>query len=424
MRASSRWTSSCRISAHDRAQLGGELRLPGGAHPPAADARGAARARRRRGRACGCSARAIRSTRSRDADELVSLRALPADVTTDGETVSFGAGLTYGELAVELGRHGLALHNLASLPHISVAGAIATGTHGSGNAQRQPRHGGARARAASRRPATSCGCAAATTDFDGAVVALGALGVVTRLTLAVEPAVRAAPARLRGPVVGGAGRALRRDHRRPATASASSPAGARSTQSGSRAAGRAPRRALRRAPGDGRAPPDHRLDPVNCTRAARRPRTVVGPAAALPHGLHAVQRRGDPERVPAAAPARGRRDRGRCAGSATGIRPLLQVTRDPHGRGRPAVDEPDVRARHGRAALHLGARPGGSRSRAGAARGRARAVRPRPHWGKVFLGAPDYPRGADFLALAERYDPRGAFRNGWLSAAPGPRCAR
>src|SRR3954468_6019957 len=69
-----------------------------------------------------------------DADELVSLRGLPADVAIEGTTVRFGAGLTYAELARELDRHGLALHNLASLPHISVAGAIATATHGSGDA--------------------------------------------------------------------------------------------------------------------------------------------------------------------------------------------------------------------------------------------------------------------------------------------------
>ena len=40
----------------------------------------------------------------------------------------------------------------------------------------------------------------------------------------------------------------------------------------------------------------------------------------------------------------------------------------------------------------------------------------RPHWGKVFLAAPggNYPRVAEFAALAERLDPRGAFRNDWL----------
>ena len=66
-----------------------------------------------------------------DADEQLTLDGLPADVVIDDDCVSFNAGLTYGALAEHLeGR--AALHNLASLPHISVAGAIATGTHGSG----------------------------------------------------------------------------------------------------------------------------------------------------------------------------------------------------------------------------------------------------------------------------------------------------
>ena len=71
-----------------------------------------------------------------DSAELVSLDALPADVEVDraARTVSFGAGLRYGELATALNAEGLALHNLASLPHISVAGAVATATHGSGDA--------------------------------------------------------------------------------------------------------------------------------------------------------------------------------------------------------------------------------------------------------------------------------------------------
>ncbi len=53
-------------------------------------------------------------------------------VEAGGKTVTVGAGYRYGELAVELDAKGLALHNMASLPHISVGGAVATATHGSG----------------------------------------------------------------------------------------------------------------------------------------------------------------------------------------------------------------------------------------------------------------------------------------------------
>ena len=124
-----------------------------------------------------------------DSAELVSLEGLPKDVAVDHEagTVSFSAGLRYGELATELEREGLALANLASLPHISVAGAVATATHGSGNAK-----GNLATSVASLELATSSGellnLSRGDPEFDGLVVGLGALGAVTRLTLDVEPA--------------------------------------------------------------------------------------------------------------------------------------------------------------------------------------------------------------------------------------------
>lgn len=70
-----------------------------------------------------------------DATEQVSLDALSPEfvVDRDAATVSFGAWLTYGQVADALSAQGLALANLASLPHISVGGAIATATHGSGD---------------------------------------------------------------------------------------------------------------------------------------------------------------------------------------------------------------------------------------------------------------------------------------------------
>ena len=70
-----------------------------------------------------------------DSDELVALEALPADLAVDraAGTVAFTGSLRYGDLADALAGEALALHNLASLPHISVAGAVATATHGSGD---------------------------------------------------------------------------------------------------------------------------------------------------------------------------------------------------------------------------------------------------------------------------------------------------
>ena len=63
---------------------------------------------------------------------LLSTEKLDRVVEIGDETVTVEAGIRYGELSGVLEGHGLALPNLASLPHVSVGGAIATGTHGSG----------------------------------------------------------------------------------------------------------------------------------------------------------------------------------------------------------------------------------------------------------------------------------------------------
>src|SRR5579862_5354453 len=70
-----------------------------------------------------------------DSPELVSLRGLPSDLELDAgaATVTCSAATSYGELAPRLHARGWALQNLASLPQITVGGAIATATHGSGD---------------------------------------------------------------------------------------------------------------------------------------------------------------------------------------------------------------------------------------------------------------------------------------------------
>ncbi|HEV6952268.1 MAG TPA: FAD-binding protein [Promicromonospora sp.] len=100
---------------------------------------------------------------------------------------SVRAGLRYGELAPALHAEGRALAAMASLPHISVAGAVATGTHGSGDGTRSLAGdvvGVELVTAAGETLTLRRGDA----DFPGAVVALGALGVVTRVELATAPA--------------------------------------------------------------------------------------------------------------------------------------------------------------------------------------------------------------------------------------------
>jgi alditol oxidase len=118
----------------------------------------------------------------------VSLSALPAGLETDSaaSVVQVPAGLTYAQLAAGLDARGLALHNLASLPHISVAGACATATHGSG-----PANQNLAAAVTALTLVTTDGdlleLARGDDGFDGAVVHLGALGVVVSLTLDVVP---------------------------------------------------------------------------------------------------------------------------------------------------------------------------------------------------------------------------------------------
>jgi xylitol oxidase len=104
-------------------------------------------------------------------------------------TVTVGAGVRYGQLAPQLHGKGFALHNLASLPHISIAGACATATHGSGE-----KNGNLASAVRALELVTAAGeivrlsADQSGDDFQGAVVGLGALGVVTKVTLAIEPA--------------------------------------------------------------------------------------------------------------------------------------------------------------------------------------------------------------------------------------------
>ncbi|MYR90784.1 FAD-binding protein [Streptomyces sp. SID685] len=109
------------------------------------------------------------------------------EVDTAARTVRVSGGVRYAELARAVHARGLALPNMASLPHISVAGSVATGTHGSGLAN-PPLASAVREVELVVADGTTVTIARGDARFDGAVTSLGALGVVTALTLDLEPA--------------------------------------------------------------------------------------------------------------------------------------------------------------------------------------------------------------------------------------------
>jgi alditol oxidase len=355
------------------------------------------------------------------AEQQVTLSALPADVVVDRDaaTVSFGAGLTYGELAGTLERERVALHNLASLPHISVAGAVATATHGSGDANRN-----LATAVAALELVTSSGelvtAARGDTDFDGMVVGLGALGVVTRLTLDVEPAYE-----MRQRVFEALAWDALFEHFDAITGSGYSvsilsylgdtvdqvwvrsrvtdaPEVVRDDLFGARPA------TVDRHPILG-------LDPVNCTPQLGRP----GPwSARLPYFRMGFTPSAGEELQSEYLVAREH------AGAA------IEAVRGLADRIRPVLHVCEIRTI---AADRLWMSPQYERDSVGihftwALEPEAvldvladlepalEPFDPRPHWGKLFLHAPRYERVADFARLAEQLDPRGAFRNDWLEA--------
>lgn len=121
---------------------------------------------------------------------LLSLQPLNGlvELNEAARTVTVGAGMKYGQLAPLLHERGFALPNLASLPHISVAGAVTTATHGSGVG-----NGNLATAVSGLELVTASGDVQTLTrandggTFKGAVVSLGALGVVTKVTLDLQP---------------------------------------------------------------------------------------------------------------------------------------------------------------------------------------------------------------------------------------------
>jgi alditol oxidase len=380
------------------------------------------------------AARQVRAVGSRhsfndiaDAEEQVALTALPADVVVDRDaaTVSFGAGLTYGELAGALEREGMALHNLASLPHISVAGAVATATHGSGDA-----NGNLATAVAALELVTSSGelvtAARGQPDFEGMVVGLGALGVVTRLTLDVEPAYE-----VRQRVFEELAWDELFEHFDEITGSGYSVSvlsylgetvdqvWVRSRVTGVPEVVRDDLFGARPATVDRH--PILGMDPVNCTPQLGRPGSWSGRLPYFRMGF---------------TPSAGEELQSEYLVPREHAEAAIEAVRALADRIRPVLHVCEIRTV---AADRLWMSPQYGRDSVGIhftwALEPEAVVRvladlepalepfdPRPHWGKLFLHAPRYEHLPDFASLTETLDPRGAFRNAWLEARVlGPR---
>ena len=124
-------------------------------------------------------------------EDLISLEHFDQvlELNRERHTVTIEGGIRYGQLCQWLHGEGFAVHNLASLPHISVAGACATATHGSGE-----EHGNLATAVAALEfvsangEITSLSRDVQSEQFHGAVVGLGGLGIVTKITLDILPA--------------------------------------------------------------------------------------------------------------------------------------------------------------------------------------------------------------------------------------------
>lgn len=360
--------------------------------------------------------------------DLVSLDRMPRILEVDaaGRTVTIDGAMRYGDLCGPLDAAGFALPNLASLPHISVAGACATATHGSGDRL------GTLASAVLRLEVVRADGERITfardrdpDAFAGAVVALGGLGVVTHLTLAVEPTYR-----MRQDVYEDLPLAAAIEHFDEITTAAASVSLFTEWRGPTIEQIWCKRRIL----GDGDPSPSPTLFGATLAKRPLHPIRRLSPDACteqlgtpgawfdrLPHfRMDHTPSAGDElqseyliprAHAPAALLAIDRlRDR---------IAPLLLVSEI----RTVAADDLWMSTAFGRAsaAIHFTWRPVWDEVRGllPAIEAALAPFDPRPHWGKLSTMSPDavrasYPRAPEFQALLAEHDPNGTFRNAYL----------
>ena len=385
---------------------------------------------------------------------LVTTSSLPPvlDITPGRSTVRVAAGVRYGDLAQSLYEAGFALRNLGSLPHISVAGACATGTHGSGDANQS-----LAASVAALEMVTADGeltrLERGSADFAGAVTALGGLGIVTAMELEIIPSFEVRqfvyediPA---GAVVsqfeeifssgysvsvftdwrGGSGNRVWQKQRVdvPGTAGAGpvgsgAGSGAAGSGAGSGAAGLDGGGGQASWLGGRLADRPHNPVPGMAPENATEQMGVPGPwHERLPHfRLAFTPSSGEELQSEYLVPREsGAAAVGALARIGDRIAPVLQIAeirtiaaddlwmsmafeRDTVGLHFTWIQD-DAAVTPVLPAIEEALAPFAAR----------------PHWGKVFTTPPEtvralYPRWADFAALLRRYDPAGKFRNGFM----------
>jgi xylitol oxidase len=359
---------------------------------------------------------------------LVSLARLPSTLEFDSAaaTVKVNAGMRYAEVGRRLHARGHALPNLASLPHISVAGSIATATHGSGDA-----NGNLATAVSALEMVTAGGDLVSLSrdrdgeEFRGAVVGLGALGIVVSVTLDVMPAFD-----VRQHVYEGLPFEALDDHFSDIVAGGYSV----SLFTGWRDSLIDQVWVKRRTGGADAPPPDAGLFGARPADGPRHP--VPGMSA-----VHCTEQLGVPgpwfERLPHFrsdfTPSSGEELQSEYLVPRSHALGALRAVHELRDRVAPVLQISEIRTI---AADDLWMSPSYRRDTVGIHFTWIkddRAVRPvlalleerlasfeaRPHWGKLFTVSPDvvrerYPRLADFRKLARHYDPAGAFTNEFL----------
>jgi alditol oxidase len=360
--------------------------------------------------------------------DLVSAAALPRLVEADTarSAVTVSAGLTYAEVATALQEAGRALPNLASLPHISVAGACATGTHGSGDG-----HGVLATAVAAVEMVSADGDLVTVSReaepgrFPGTVVALGALGIVTRLTLDTVPAFD-----IRQYVYEDLPAGQVTEHFDEIVSSGCSV----SLFTDWRGPGIRQAWLKRRADEPGSGGPGPRWMGGRLASGPRHPVPGLSPAACteqlgVPGPWHERLPHFRPEFTPSAGDELQSEYLLPRAHAIDALATLLPVA----GRLAPVVRTSEIRTI---AADDLWLSPAYQRDSVGVhftwikdwaavapavalVEERLAPLRARPHWGKLFGVTPEvlrglYPRLDDFRRLMHRYDPAGKFRNDLL----------